>query len=70
MRRYYKILKFQIPSTKLQINLKFQYPMTKTFSAIGPYLYPSYCLLLIMPFGTNTGGSSVLNFEFGSLEFV
>jgi hypothetical protein len=44
--------------------------MTKTFSAIGPYLYPSYCLLLIMPFGTNTGGSSVLNFEFGSLEFV
>jgi hypothetical protein len=27
-----KALKFQIPSTKLQINLKIQYPMTKTFS--------------------------------------
>jgi len=24
-------LKLQIPSTKLQINYKFQYPMTKTF---------------------------------------
>jgi hypothetical protein len=35
MGRIYKKAKTQIPSTKLQINRKFQYPMTKTFTGIG-----------------------------------
>ena len=39
--------KFQIPSTKLQINLKFQYPMTKTFwycpsSVVSGQLQPNF----------------------------
>jgi hypothetical protein len=62
--------KSQISSTKLQINLKFQYPMTKTFHAVVPYRGISLCPLVIMPFGTNAGESCVWNFEFGSLEFV
>jgi hypothetical protein len=70
MRRFYKTLKFQISSTKLQINSKFQYPMTKTFTAVVPYRCTNLCPPMIMPFGTNAGGSSVWNFKFGSLEFV
>ena len=66
----YKTLKFQNSSTKFQINLKFQYPMTKTFTAVVPYrctqLYPSVTL----PFGSEVGVLPVWNFEFWSLEFV
>jgi len=46
-------MKSQIPSIKLQINLKFQYPMTKTFTASGPYRIAKLPLLVIMKFGTN-----------------
>jgi hypothetical protein len=44
--------------------------MTKTLTAVGPYRYGNLCPPVIMPFGTNAGGSGVWNFEFGSLEFV
>jgi hypothetical protein len=53
-----------------QINLKFQYPMTKTFNTVVPYRCPNFCPPVIMPLGTNAGGSSVWNFEFRSLLFV
>jgi hypothetical protein len=33
----YWTLKFQIPSTKFQINLKIQLPLTKTIAAISEY---------------------------------
>jgi hypothetical protein len=32
---YWSIAKYQIPSTKLQTNLKFQYSMTKTKNRFG-----------------------------------
>jgi hypothetical protein len=32
---WWSIVKYQIPSTKLQTNLKFQYPMTKTQNRFG-----------------------------------
>jgi hypothetical protein len=57
-------------STKLQKNLKFQYPMTKTFTAVGPYRFAKLALAVILPSGTNAGESGVWNFEFGSLEFI
>jgi hypothetical protein len=63
-------IKFQISSTKLQINLKSQYPMTKTFTAVGPYRFAKLALPVIMPFGTNAARSFVWNFKFGSLGFV
>jgi hypothetical protein len=44
-----------------------QYPMTKTFNAVVPYQCPNFYALVIMPFGTNGGGSSVWNFEFRPL---
>jgi len=43
--------------------------MTKTFSAVAPYRCINLCQPVIMPFGTNAGGSGVWNFEFGSLGF-
>jgi hypothetical protein len=33
---YWSMAKYQIPSTKLQTNLKFQYSMTKTKDRFGP----------------------------------
>jgi hypothetical protein len=46
-------IKSQIPSTKLQINLKFQYPMTKTITALAPFRIAKLSVLGIMPLGTN-----------------
>jgi hypothetical protein len=37
IQKFFKLVKFQIPSTKLQINLKLQYPMTKTNTAALPH---------------------------------
>jgi len=58
-------IKFQISSTKLQINLKSQYSMTQTFTNIAARHdvksgEPGKMLLSAMP-----GGSSVWIFEFG-----
>jgi hypothetical protein len=44
--------------------------MTKTFTAVDQYCFAMPALTVIMPFGTNTGGLVVWNFEFGSLGFV
>jgi hypothetical protein len=63
-------LKSQIPSTKSQINLKFQFSMTQTFGAVVAYRCLNLGCPLMMPFHTNTGESGVWNFEFRSLEFV
>jgi hypothetical protein len=65
MRRFYKTLKSQIPSTKL-----FKYPMTKTGTAVGPNCFAKLALPSILPFGPNVDRSFVWNFEFGSLGFV
>jgi hypothetical protein len=65
-----KTLKSQNPSTKFQINLKFQYPMTKTSAEVPRRCQGNLGLLSNLPFGTNTIGACVCNFEFGSLGFV
>jgi hypothetical protein len=61
--------KSQIPSTKLQINLKFQYPMTKTTTAIAPYNCPNLYPTVMMLFGPDAGGSQfgILNLGHWSL---
>ena len=63
-RRIYKTIKYQISSTKLQINLKFQYSMTKTFTTVVLIDLP-----MMMPLSTTVDGS-FWNFEFRSLGFV
>jgi hypothetical protein len=42
-------LKSQISSTKLQINLKFQYSMTKTFTAAVSHHFAKMGLSVMMP---------------------
>ena len=58
------------PEPSRRVNLKFQYPMTKTFTAVGRYRFAKLAVPVIMPFGTNVDRSFVWNFEFGSLKFV
>jgi hypothetical protein len=70
IRRFSKTIKSQIPSTKLQINLKSQFPMTKTPTAVGLWCFTNLCPPVMMSFGIEDGGAWVWNFEFGSLEFV
>jgi len=43
--------------------------MTKSLNAVGPYRYGILCPLVIMPFGTNAGGSVVLNLGHWNLPF-
>ncbi|UCD81563.1 MAG: hypothetical protein JSW26_09120, partial [Desulfobacterales bacterium] len=63
-------IKSQISSTKLQINLKSQYSMTKTFPKIAARHDLKSGEPGIMPLGAMADGSSVWIFEFGSLGFV
>jgi hypothetical protein len=67
---FYKTIKSQITSTKSQINLKYQYSMTKTSTTIGSYhcANPDWQAMLILD--KSGDGSIACNFEFGSLEFV
>jgi hypothetical protein len=51
-------LKFQSSSTKLQINLKFQYPMTKTFTSIAALCSAYAGPKMMMPLGKYGEGSS------------
>jgi hypothetical protein len=44
IRRVKKRSKSQIPSTKSQINSKFENPLTQTKTAIGPYLFSKAAL--------------------------
>ncbi len=67
-RRFYRILKSQITSTKFQINLKSQCPMTKTFAAVVPCCYRNPCSLVIRPFSTNAGGKAFGIWNFGYWE--
>jgi hypothetical protein len=60
---FYKAAKSQLSSTKLQINLKLQYPMTKTFTVVGPYRFAMHTLPKIMPFVTNIDQSFFINFS-------
>ena len=68
--RLCKSIKSQISSTKLQINLKFQYSMTKTFTAVDSHRLPNPGLPVMMPLGITVKGLFVWNFEFESLGFV
>jgi hypothetical protein len=68
--RFFNIFKSQIQSTKLQINLKFQYSMTKTFSAGVAFRCTNLCSPVIVPFCINACGAPVWSFGFGSLGFV
>jgi hypothetical protein len=43
--------------------------MTKTFNTVVPYRCPNFCPPAIMAFGTNAGGSSILNFAYCDLPF-
>ncbi len=76
-------IKFQISSTKLQmvrqahhpepsrrVNLKFQFPMIKTFTVLVSHHFANPDPPVMMLVGTTVDGSFVWNFEFGSLEFV
>jgi len=60
---FYKTIKCQIPSTKLQIKLKFQYPMTKTTKAVNWYRFEKLALLVLMSFRTKVEQSFVWNFN-------
>ena len=62
--------KTQTTSTKLQINLKFQYPMIKTFTVLVSHYITNPDPPVMMLLGTTVDGSFVLNFEFKSLGFI
>ena len=65
------------PEQRRRVNLKFQYPMTKTLTASGLYRTAKLPLLVIMKFGTNEDqlfgilnlGHWDLIFDFWCLEF-
>jgi len=52
-------LKFQFPSTKLQINHKYQFTMTKTISAVLPIRLAMLAVLEIMPIAQMLIGHSL-----------
>jgi len=58
------------PEQRRRVNLKFQYPMTKTGIAVGPNRFEKLAFPSILPFCTNVDWSFVWNFEFVSLGFV
>jgi hypothetical protein len=58
----YNIIKSQISSTKLQINLKSQYSMTKTFTKIAARRDVKSGEPGMVPFGATADGSFVLIF--------
>jgi hypothetical protein len=62
--------KFQISSTKFQINHKFQYPMTKTLTEVVLHLFENPALPMMIYLGTTVKGLFFRNFEFGLLGFV
>jgi hypothetical protein len=68
--RVKQLLKSQNSSTKLQINLNFQYPMTKTLTTVKSHHFVDPGLSVIMPVDKVLDGSFVSNFEFGSLGFI
>jgi len=61
-----KTVKSQISSTKLQINLKSQSSMTKTFVKIAACRAIKSGAPGIMPLGATASRSFIWNFEFGS----
>jgi hypothetical protein len=52
--RLYKPIKSQISSTKLQINSKLQYSMTKIFTIVSFHRFATFDLLVMMPQGTSS----------------
>jgi len=57
IRRFSETIKSQISSSKLQINLKLQYSMTKTFTAIVSLRFANPGLPVMKPLGANTDRS-------------
>ncbi len=53
-----------------QVDLKFQYSMTKTFTTVISHRLANPGLPVMMPWGFTVNGSFVWNFEFGSLGFA
>jgi len=68
--KFYNTIKSQISSTKLQINLKSQYSMTKTFTKIAARHDVKSGEPGMLPLDAIADGSFVWIFEFGSLGFV
>jgi hypothetical protein len=64
------IIKSQISSTKFQINLKFQYSMSKTLLSFASQPFTSPGQRANMPVGLTTTGAGVWDFEFDSLGFI
>jgi hypothetical protein len=60
------LAKSQTSSTKLQINSKFQYSMSKTFPSIALHRFANQGHLVMMPLGITNSGTFVWNFEFGA----
>ncbi len=63
------LAKSQTSSTKLQINSKFQYSMSKTFPSIALHRFANQGHLVMMPLGITNSGTFVWNFEFGAWNF-
>ena len=69
LRRFCKTIKSQISSTKLQINLKFKYSMTKTSATVVSNRFANPVSRDDSD-GPTVDGSFVWVFEFGSLRFA
>jgi uncharacterized membrane protein len=67
---FFKTIKSQISSTKLQINLKLQYSMTKTFITVLLHRFANPGPPVMMLLSTSVISLYIWNFEFGSLGFV
>ena len=60
----------KISSTKLQINHKLQYSMTKKFTSVVSHRFANQVLAGMIQLGMTLDGLFIWNFEFSSLRFV
>ena len=61
-KRFDKTVKSQISSIKLQINLNFQYSMTKTFTIVVSHRFANPGVPVMMPLGTTVDGKEKLKY--------
>ena len=57
--------KLQNSNPKIQINLKYQYSMTKTFTTVVAHHFAKPAVPMTIPLGAKCDISSVWRFEFG-----
>jgi hypothetical protein len=67
---FLKILKSQISSTKLQINLKYQFPMTKTFTGVSGYQCTDLRSPILLESGPNADIPNGWNLFSGAWNFM